>query len=329
MATKKIQIRPRMDGNYPDVLHPETDSDMVLHGTQTLNDKLASVDGAIETLQTSKLDIGASVASAGKLSATRTLDGVDFDGSSNNTHYSTSASGVMEQNKLTTLTGFNLVAGARISVKFNNGNIHSTPYLKVNDLAAKPILKANGKALDTWQAGAVYTFIYDGSNFIVQGEGGEYGNATASDVLAGKTIGTENGLVTGTLIPRQMATGTWTNAYTDNFYYADGTKNSNQSRYVRVTGLAFRPRTVIMKGGKNSTGANTCVTVYTQEIGGTGSPADRNEVSTALVNTSQLGSTTTRNFDASISPATITDTGFSLPILDSFLTGNIEWVAFS
>lgn len=38
---------------------------------------------------------------------------------------------------------------------------------------------------------------------------GEYGTATAADVFVGKTIGTENGHVTGTLtLGKRFATGT-------------------------------------------------------------------------------------------------------------------------
>jgi len=327
MATKKIQIRPKGDGSYTDVLHPETDSNAVLHGTQTLNAKLASVDVAIEALQEGKLDADGTIESANKLSTTRTLDGVNFDGSSNNTHYTTSASGVTEQNKLATLTGFNLVAGARISVKFSNANLHSTPYLNVNSLGAKPILKANGKALASWQAGAVYTFIYDGSNFIVQGEGGEYGDATASDVLSGKTIGTENGIVTGTLVPKKMATGTSTSTSTATFYYADGTQMGSTSRYVQVSGLAFRPRTIIMKGGTASSSGVKGVVVYTHEITSTVTPAGQYEVITCTTNGIQTGNV--RAYDGNMTPASISSSGFMLPIYSNSLTGDIQWVAYS
>lgn len=73
--------------------------------------------------------------------------------------------------------------------------------LNVNGLGTKPILKSNGSALTSGnlKAGSVYTVRYSGTSFTLQGEGGEYGTAVAGDVLGGKTIGTDGGLVTGTL----------------------------------------------------------------------------------------------------------------------------------
>jgi hypothetical protein len=54
----------------------------------------------------------------------------------------------------------------------------------------------------------IYTFIRDSVNFQLLGEGGEYGTATPADVLEGKTIGTEDGVLPGTIPvnPSQTAT---------------------------------------------------------------------------------------------------------------------------
>lgn len=108
--------------------------------------------------------------------------------------------------KVVTATDFTLVEGARITVKFANANTATTPTLKINTEVAKPIVKADGTAFKNIKAG-VYSFVYSGLNFTVQGEGGEYGTATASDVLAGKTIGTENGIILGTLTYSKIQAG--------------------------------------------------------------------------------------------------------------------------
>ncbi|WP_106766821.1 phage tail protein [Paenibacillus faecalis] len=95
-----------------------------------------------------------------------------------------------------------LESGLRVTVKINAANTGSAT-LNVNGLGAKTIKKSNGKTLSSGnlKKDSIYTFVYDGvSSFILQGEGGEYGTATAADVADGKTIGTENGIVTGTLI---------------------------------------------------------------------------------------------------------------------------------
>lgn len=110
--------------------------------------------------------------------------------------YVTCATSSATAEKVVTATDFTLVEGARITVKFANANTATTPTLKINTEVAKPIVKADGTAFKNIKAG-VYSFVYSGLNFTVQGEGGEYGTATASDVLKGKTFGTENGLIEG------------------------------------------------------------------------------------------------------------------------------------
>lgn len=61
-----------------------------------------------------------------------------------------------------------------------------------------PSKKPKGNAA-TLALNGVYTVVYDGTAFQLQGEGGEYGTATAADVRKGTTIGTENGLIHGAL----------------------------------------------------------------------------------------------------------------------------------
>ena len=76
--------------------------------------------------------------------------------------------------------------------------------LNVNGLGVIPILKSNGAALTSGnlKANIPYTVRHNGTSFILQGEGGEYGTAIDSDVIVGKSIGTESGLVNGSMINR-------------------------------------------------------------------------------------------------------------------------------
>ena len=73
--------------------------------------------------------------------------------------------------------------------------------INVNGMGAKAIKKPNGNDLPAGflKAGSIYTVRYNGSNFILQGEGGEYGTAQPEHVLQGYTIGTEQGIVVGTM----------------------------------------------------------------------------------------------------------------------------------
>ncbi|WP_052759698.1 phage tail-collar fiber domain-containing protein [Paenibacillus sp. DMB20] len=91
---------------------------------------------------------------------------------------------------LTTLKAFQ-----RVVVKSNVASTGS-PTFNFDGLGAKAALKANGSAA-SFKANGVYTLVYDGTAFILQGEGGEYGTAQAWHVLEGYTIGTENGVVPG------------------------------------------------------------------------------------------------------------------------------------
>lgn len=86
----------------------------------------------------------------------------------------------------------------------------ANPTLSVNGLAATPLKDQKGVAFAAGKllVGKPYTFRKVGTDFLVaSGGGGEYGTATAADVLAGKTIGTENGVYTGTIPLRTMTNG--------------------------------------------------------------------------------------------------------------------------
>jgi len=102
-----------------------------------------------------------------------------------------------------------LIEGMALSFKNTTANTAAAT-LSVNGLGAKSIVKSNGDALTSGnlKAGSIYTVRYSGTSFILQGEGGEYGTVVAADVLTGKTFGTDNGLVSGTLIAgKKFASG--------------------------------------------------------------------------------------------------------------------------
>lgn len=87
----------------------------------------------------------------------------------------------------------------RVTIQTTNENTGPAT-LNINNSGPIPLKKSGGTDVKL-KAGGIYTFVYDGVNFILQGEGGEgeYGTATAADVLAPKTIGTDDGIVTGTM----------------------------------------------------------------------------------------------------------------------------------
>lgn len=93
-----------------------------------------------------------------------------------------------------------LTAGMAISVKVNADSTGAVT-LNWNSKGDKAIYKANGVAVSNLKTGGIYTLRYDGTNFILQGEGAS-GNAVASDLLSGKTATVDAGEITGTMVNR-------------------------------------------------------------------------------------------------------------------------------
>lgn len=120
--------------------------------------------------------------------------------------------------RLVTDSGDPTVLVAGTTVRFKTNAAHTgTPMLAIASIPSMPykeIRKGNGNQITGayLREGSVYTVTYDGTVFILQGEGGEYGNATAAQVLAGTTIGTEDGLKNGTMTNRS---GTTVQSYFD------------------------------------------------------------------------------------------------------------------
>lgn len=91
----------------------------------------------------------------------------------------------------------NLSVGMAVSLKIHADSTGAST-LNINNLGAKAIKKTNGTDVTNLKAGGIYTLRYDGTNFILQGEGAS-GNATASDLLLDKTATTDAGEITGTM----------------------------------------------------------------------------------------------------------------------------------
>ena len=137
----------------------------------------------VHPLQTS---VSGNAGSATKLATARTIDGVSFNGSANITHYGTCSTAAATAAKVVSLTGFTLTTGAKVSVKFTVTNTASSPTLNVNNTGAKPIYHM-GHAISSEYllANRIYTFIYDGTNFELVGNG----NHVVAGKLPGSTLG--------------------------------------------------------------------------------------------------------------------------------------------
>ncbi|OME03363.1 hypothetical protein BSK54_07875 [Paenibacillus odorifer] len=140
-----------------------------------------------------------------------------------------------------------LTAGLRVTIKAHAATTGPVT-LNVNGLGAKSIKKPNGNN-PPLALGGVYTVVYDGTAFILQGEGGEYGTATAAEVLAGKTIGTENGLVNGTMPDRTRAG--------DSLTYTTALSAKGDG----LGSLVMEPQTGYYASGLNSGGFGTLLSI--------------------------------------------------------------------
>ena len=114
---------------------------------------------------------GGSATSAVKLQSARTVDGVDFDGSAAIMHYGTCSTAAATAAKVVACTGFKLVTGARIIVKFAVTNTAANPTLNVNSSGAKAI-QYRGTAINAGYLATNRTleFVYDGSAYQLIGD---------------------------------------------------------------------------------------------------------------------------------------------------------------
>lgn len=114
---------------------------------------------------------GGSANSAVKLNTARKIDGVNFDGSVDINHYGTCSTAANTAAKTVSCSGFNLVTGASIKVKFTVTNTASSPTLNVNSTGAKNIYYKNAAITAGYLvANKIYEFVYDGTNYVLVGD---------------------------------------------------------------------------------------------------------------------------------------------------------------
>ena len=114
--------------------------------------------------------------------------------------------------KAVTLSGFTLVAGAIVGVKFSYDNTAAAPTLNVNSTGAKPIYyKGEAVAAGLLKAGYVYLFQYNGAQYellnpVAQGGGGFYPSIVVT-APTGSTVTATDG---NTSLVGTEVSGKWT-----------------------------------------------------------------------------------------------------------------------
>ena len=99
---------------------------------------------------------------AAQLINTRKIDGINFNGTADVSRYAVCATAADTAAKTVSISNFNLITGARISVRFSTTNTAVNPTLNVSSSGAKPIFY-NGSAITAGYllADKVWDFVYD------------------------------------------------------------------------------------------------------------------------------------------------------------------------
>ncbi|WP_278839884.1 hypothetical protein [Holdemania filiformis] len=169
--------------NKPAMGEP-ADISVIANDMDLIDAALKKVDDAVPDNYAGSSSAGGAATSAVKLQTARTIDGVDFNGSAAITHYGTCSTAAATATKVVACTGFKLVTGARIIVKFTVTNTAANPTLNVNSSGAKAI-QYRGAAISAGQLAAnrVREFVYDGTAYQLIGDldtNTTYSNATQS-----------------------------------------------------------------------------------------------------------------------------------------------------
>ena len=115
--------------------------------------------------------LSGNAASATKLQYKRNINGLEFDGTADRASYGSCSTAAATAAKEVSCTGFVLVTGAEITVKFTVTNTASSPTLNVQSTGAKPIYY-RGAAIPAGYLAAnrTYTFRYNGTQYDLVGD---------------------------------------------------------------------------------------------------------------------------------------------------------------
>lgn len=153
------------------------DSALSATSTNPVQNKVvkAALDGKADSTHTHNYagasSAGGSATSAEKLTTTRTIDGINFNGSADIKRYATCSTAAGTAEKTVSCTGFVLKAGAMVAVRFANTNTATSPTLNVNNTGAKAIRYRDVIiSADVLAAGRTYLFIYNGASYELVGD---------------------------------------------------------------------------------------------------------------------------------------------------------------
>lgn len=257
--------------------------------------------------------------SATKLKDAQTIDGVGFDGTAEITHYGTCSTAAGTAAKTVVLTGFKLVTGSRIAIKFTVTNTAANPTLNVNSTGAKAIMY-RGSAISAGYLAAnrVYEFIYDGTDYELIGDintNTTYSGDRGISLLSGKfghsntSIDAKDAFV-DTNTPITVSSDGGSFKVTDIKYDTYGHITGSQDRTIKLsephkgtvtsvtieggTGISVDDSNAITSSGTRTISLNTATT---SEIGGM---MASNALTTEVTLTSGNGTTANRYYGVQV-----------------------------
>lgn len=127
--------------------------------------------GSSQTVSIGKPSAAGTADRAGTLSTARSIDGVNFNGSTNITHYGTCSTEAGTAAKVVSLPNFTLTTGSRVVVKFTVTNTAANPTLNVNNTGAKAVYYRNAAISAGYlSANRTIEFVYNGTQYEAIGD---------------------------------------------------------------------------------------------------------------------------------------------------------------
>ena len=193
---------------------PTSDSEPTHGGTFVVPQVTSDEFGHVTAITNRTITLPAAPGSVGTLSNARAIDGVNFNGSADINHYGSCSTAAETAVKTIDLTGFKLVTGAHVYVKFTVTNTAANPSLNVNSTGAKSIYYRGAAISASYlAANRTYEFIYNGTQYELVGDIDTNSNITYSAgaglSLSGTTFSLEDsGVSAGSYGPSADVSGT-------------------------------------------------------------------------------------------------------------------------
>lgn len=228
LSTWKLESDLNYDGGLPIATQAEAealaDNTKIMTPLRTKQSITKQVFGGGSVVPTTSGGTGNAngiAPSADKLATARYINGVSFDGTANITNYVECTTAAATVAKTVTVTGFSLVKGASLRIKFTNGNTAASPTLNVNSTGAKSLMYwgygLKGKTSEI-TAYSVYEVCYDGTYWRVMSELTMVGATSSADgargVVPTPTAGKQNYFLRGD--------GTWQDVPSFESYWSAG-----------------------------------------------------------------------------------------------------------